>query len=149
MSKSSPGSHTIALTPAPVSPSAAFSGCQRPYGVGVTGALARSTLDIVPCSSRSDRAIVPPAGGCGRPRPPGTVAAMTRRYAWPEGHWAWPIPVTHKHGVRSGDLCFVGGQVDLAPTGEVLHAGDIAAQAPAAMASMGRVLRDLDAGLGD
>jgi enamine deaminase RidA (YjgF/YER057c/UK114 family) len=74
---------------------------------------------------------------------------MTRRYAWPEGHWAWPIPVTHKHGVRSGDLCFVGGQVDLAPTGEVLHAGDIAAQAPAAMASMGRVLRDLDAGLGD
>jgi enamine deaminase RidA (YjgF/YER057c/UK114 family) len=74
---------------------------------------------------------------------------MTRTHSWPEGHWNWPIPVTHKHGVRQGDLCFVGGQVDLDPDGNVLHAGDIAAQTPVAIASLGRVLEDLGSGLSD
>jgi enamine deaminase RidA (YjgF/YER057c/UK114 family) len=74
---------------------------------------------------------------------------MTRTHSWPEGHWNWPIPVTHKHGVRQGDLCFVGGQVDLDPEGNVLHAGDIVAQTPVVIASLGRVLEDLGSGLAD
>jgi enamine deaminase RidA (YjgF/YER057c/UK114 family) len=68
---------------------------------------------------------------------------MRRTHAWPDGHWNWPIPVTHKHGVRQGDLAFVGGQVDLDPAGNVLHAGDLAAQTPAALAALGRVLGEL------
>jgi enamine deaminase RidA (YjgF/YER057c/UK114 family) len=68
---------------------------------------------------------------------------MSRTHAWPDGHWNWPIAVTHKHGVRQGDLAFVGGQVDLDPAGNVLHAGDIAAQTPAAIAALGRVLEEL------
>src|SRR4029078_2384278 len=74
---------------------------------------------------------------------------MTRTHSWPEGHWNWPIPVTHKHGVRQGDLCFVGGQVDLDPSWTVLPASDVAAQAPVALAALGRVLEDLGSGLGD
>ena len=74
---------------------------------------------------------------------------MTRTHSWPEGHWNWPIPVTHKHGVRQGDLCFVGGQVDLDPDGNVLHAGDVVAQTPVVIASLGRVLEDLGSGLSD
>ena len=74
---------------------------------------------------------------------------MTRTHSWPDGHWNWPIPVTHKHGVRHGDLCFVGGQVDLDPDGNVLHAGDVAAQMPVVIAALGRVLDDLGSGLSD
>ena len=74
---------------------------------------------------------------------------MTRTHSWPEGHWNWPITVTHKHGVRQDDLCFVGGQVDIDQDGNVLHAGDIVAQTPVAIASLGRVLDDLGSGLSD
>jgi enamine deaminase RidA (YjgF/YER057c/UK114 family) len=74
---------------------------------------------------------------------------MTRSHSWPDGHWNWPIPVTHKHGVRQRNLCFVGGQVDLDPDGNVQHAGDIDAQTPVAIAALGRVLEDLGSGLSD
>ena len=37
---------------------------------------------------------------------------MEKRHAWPDGHWSWPIDVTHKHGVRCGEMIWVGGQVD-------------------------------------
>lgn len=74
---------------------------------------------------------------------------MQRRYAWPKGHWDWPIKVTHKHGVRAGQMIWVGGQVDLTPQGEVRHSGDLARQIPEAVANLGRVLAELDAGPSD
>lgn len=74
---------------------------------------------------------------------------MTRTHSWPAGHWNWPIAVTHKHGVRQRDLCFVGGQVDLDSDGNVQHAGDLAAQTPVAVAALGRVLEELGSGLAD
>jgi enamine deaminase RidA (YjgF/YER057c/UK114 family) len=74
---------------------------------------------------------------------------MTRTYVWPEGHWNWPIAVTHKHGVRQGDLSFVGGQVDLDASGAVQHAGDLAAQTPAALGALGRVLQELGSSTAD
>ncbi len=74
---------------------------------------------------------------------------MARNYVWPEGHWSWPIPVTHKHGVRAGEMIFVGGQVDLTPEGEVLHKGDPLAQTDATMANMATVLAALDADMDD
>ena len=72
---------------------------------------------------------------------------MTRTYVWPEGHWGWPIAVTHKHGVRQGSLCFVGGQVDLDAAGVVQRPGDVAAQTSVAVAALGRVLAELGSGL--
>lgn len=75
--------------------------------------------------------------------------ALSRTHGWPQGHWSWPIPVTHKHGVRCGDMIFVGGQVALDAQGKVLHASDLAAQTRAVMANIDRVLAALGADLGD
>ena len=69
---------------------------------------------------------------------------MEKRHAWPEGHWSWPIGVTHKHGVRCAEMVWVGGQVDLTPDGVVCNPGDLAAQTRRAMAHFARVLEELD-----
>ena len=74
---------------------------------------------------------------------------MKKRHVWPEGHWNWPIKVTHKHGVRSGQILWVGGQVDLSSRGEVLNAGNLSAQIPKCMASFDRVLQELGSGADD
>src|SRR5438067_1515307 len=74
---------------------------------------------------------------------------MKRRHAWPKGHWAWPIDVTHKHGMRCGPMIWVGGQFDMTQSGEVCHAGDLFAQIPPVVRHVERVLGDLEAGLHD
>jgi enamine deaminase RidA (YjgF/YER057c/UK114 family) len=74
---------------------------------------------------------------------------MQRRYAWPEGHWNWPIKVSHKHGMRSGQMIWMGGQVDLTPQGDVRHSGDMDAQIPVVIASLTRVLAELQASPSD
>ena len=40
----------------------------------------------------------------------------------------WPIKVSHKHGLRCGQMIWMGGQVDLTERGEIRHQGDLAAQ---------------------
>lgn len=78
------------------------------------------------------------------------VKAKTKRtYVWPKGHWSWPIKVTHKHGLRHGPFCFVGGQVDLDPKGKTLHPNDLHAQIDAVMAHIQTVLGQLGADLDD
>ena len=74
---------------------------------------------------------------------------MEKRHVWPEGHWNWPIDVTHKHGVRCGEMIWVGGQVDLTPEGVVCNPGDLAAQTRSVMAHFARVLEELDCDLRD
>ena len=74
---------------------------------------------------------------------------MKKRHAWPEGHWNWPIDVTHKHGVRCAEMVWVGGQVDLTPEGVVYNPGDLAAQTRNAMTHFARVLDELDCDLED
>src|SRR5215470_2223583 len=74
---------------------------------------------------------------------------MKRQHTWPPGHWAWPIRVTHKHGVRCGSMIWVGGQVDLSSWGEVLHPGALDQQIPVVIRHLGRVLAGLDAELAD
>jgi len=74
---------------------------------------------------------------------------MKKRHAWPANHWNWPIQVSHKHGVRCGEMLWVGGQVDLTADGRVNHPGDLPAQTASVMAYFGRVLNELGADLGD
>jgi len=74
---------------------------------------------------------------------------MQRRHVWPQGHWSWPIKVTHKHGLRAGDMLFVGGQVDLDPAGNVRHPNDLHAQVRGVVANIRTVLEGLDGGLDD
>lgn len=74
---------------------------------------------------------------------------MKKRYAWPTGHWDWPIRVSHKHGVRCGDMIWVGGQVDLTSSGEVAHPDNIDTQTDRVMENFARVLKEVDCGLPD
>jgi enamine deaminase RidA (YjgF/YER057c/UK114 family) len=74
---------------------------------------------------------------------------LARTHSWPEGHWDWPIHLSHKHGIRCGDMIFVGGQVSLDPQGNVVDPGDIARQTRTVMANIARVLAGFGAGPGD
>ncbi|WP_299845231.1 RidA family protein [uncultured Roseovarius sp.] len=74
---------------------------------------------------------------------------MKRRYSWPEGHWNWPVNLTHQHGVRAGQMIFTGGQVDLDAEGVVRNPGDIHPQCDAAMQYLSDVLTDLGVGVED
>jgi enamine deaminase RidA (YjgF/YER057c/UK114 family) len=74
---------------------------------------------------------------------PASSGDRRRRHSWPEGHWGWLIPVTHKHGLRAGPMAFVGGQVDKDTRGLVLHPYDRATQTAIVMSHIGTVLRDL------
>lgn len=68
---------------------------------------------------------------------------LPRRHAWPSGHWDWPVHLPYRHGVRCGDLVFLGGQVALTPEAEVISPGDMTAQTTHAMYYIGRVLKEL------
>ncbi|NQV44609.1 MAG: hypothetical protein HQ501_06875 [Rhodospirillales bacterium] len=74
---------------------------------------------------------------------------MEKQHVWPEGHWNWPISISHKHGVKCGDMIHVGGQVDLTVDGAVRHQGDLKQQTAEVMAYLDRVLGDLGADLAD
>jgi len=74
---------------------------------------------------------------------------MKLHHAWPKGHWAWPIQVTHQHGVRCGPMIWVGGQLDMTESGEVCRAGDLFAQVPQVARHLGNVLTELDSELSD
>ncbi|MGE3874487.1 MAG: RidA family protein [Parvibaculaceae bacterium] len=74
---------------------------------------------------------------------------MKRQYAWPEGHWSWPVHVSHKHGVRSGEMIWVGGQVDITSKGEVSNPYDLPVQVANSIGNFERVLKELDCELTD
>ncbi len=72
-----------------------------------------------------------------------------RSYSWPENHWNWPIPLTHQHGVRHGNLVFTGGQASLNSRGEVVHPGSLAPQCEKVIEFVNSILDDLGATMGD
>lgn len=74
---------------------------------------------------------------------------MEKQHVWPQGHWAWPIDVTHKHGVRCGDMFWVGGQVDLDASGVVQNPYDLHTQTENAVVHFQTVLNHLGADLDD
>lgn len=74
---------------------------------------------------------------------------MQRTTSWPQGHWGWPVALTHKHGVRCGSMIFTGGQVDLDSAGNVRNPNDLARQCAGAMGYLSDVLEDLGADLAD
>lgn len=74
---------------------------------------------------------------------------MHKQHAWPEGHWNWPVHVSHKHGVRCGQMIWVGGQADVTPEGIVNHPGDLARQVAGTVRYFERVLHEFDCDLTD
>ena len=71
---------------------------------------------------------------------------MPRTHVWPTGHWDWPVHLPYRHGLRCGDMVFLGGQVSLGPDGAVLDPSDMVAQTATAMDFIGKVLDDLGLG---
>ncbi|MBE1282444.1 MAG: hypothetical protein GJ676_03955 [Rhodobacteraceae bacterium] len=74
---------------------------------------------------------------------------MTRRYSFPDGHWDWPVKLTHHHAVRAGNMIFTGGQVDLDSQGNVRNIGDLDAQVRNSMAYMQDLFGDLGVAFAD
>jgi len=67
---------------------------------------------------------------------------LPRQAVWPTGHWDWPVHLPYRHGLKVGDLVFLGGQVSLTPAGAVIDPGDIEAQTHTAMGNIQRVLTE-------
>ncbi len=73
-------------------------------------------------------------------------ARLPRVHVWPDGHWDWPVHLPYRHGVRCGDMVFLGDQVPLAHDASVKHIGDQVGQTNMAMDYIGRVLGELGLG---
>ena len=69
-------------------------------------------------------------------------ARLPRQSSWPEGHWDWPIHLPWKHGVKCGNMAFVGGQVSMDEGARVIGAGDHVAQTVRSMENIDRVLKE-------
>lgn len=65
---------------------------------------------------------------------------LHREGCWPTGHWDWPVHLPYRHGLKVGDLVFIGGQVSLTPNGDVIDPGEIEPQTRTAMSNIQRVL---------
>lgn len=74
---------------------------------------------------------------------------MKRKHSWPDNHWNWPVQLTHKQGVRCGEMIFTGGQVDLSESGEVRHPNNIDIQCENAMSYLEQVLVELESGFSE
>lgn len=74
-------------------------------------------------------------------------ARLHRETAWPTGHWDWPVHLPYRHGLKVGDLIFLGGQVSLTGEGAVINPGDMKLQTETAMDNIGKVLAELGLGL--
>jgi enamine deaminase RidA (YjgF/YER057c/UK114 family) len=74
-------------------------------------------------------------------------ARLPRHHAWPDDHWDWPVHLPYRHAIRCGDLCFLGGQVPLSPSSDLLHEGDLVAQTRAAMDYIERALQGVGSDL--
>ncbi len=69
---------------------------------------------------------------------------LARQGVWPTGHWDWPVHLPYRHGVKVGDLVFVGGQVSLSPDASVIDPGNVEAQTHTAMQNIQKVLQEFD-----
>ena len=74
---------------------------------------------------------------------------MKRQYSFPQNHWNWPVKLTHKHGVRVGQMIYTGGQVDLDESGNVRNPDDLTQQCYNSLDYLSVVLEDLGADIDD
>ncbi|MFJ4027991.1 RidA family protein [Paenarthrobacter sp. NPDC089989] len=79
------------------------------------------------------------------------MTTLERRFAELPGHWQVPghFKINHSHGIRVGDMIYVGGQEDLDEQGNVRNPGDIVAQCKSVMESLKRVIEELGGTMGD
>ncbi len=71
---------------------------------------------------------------------------LHRQAVWPSGHWDWPVHLPYRHGIKVGDLVFVGGQVSLTPDAQVMDPKDMEKQTHRAMRNIEKVLAEFGLG---
>jgi enamine deaminase RidA (YjgF/YER057c/UK114 family) len=81
-------------------------------------------------------------------RPTQPVASPARQIAAAKGHWEWPEG-TGVHALRIGKYIYVGGQVSLAPDGEVRNDGDIESQTENVFTDLVALLQSAGSGMSD
>jgi enamine deaminase RidA (YjgF/YER057c/UK114 family) len=74
-------------------------------------------------------------------------AHLERQHIWPSGHWDWPVHLPYKHGLKCGNMIFIGGQVPLDGKGEVIKAGQAAAQTRMSLEYISKVLSGFGLGM--
>lgn len=74
---------------------------------------------------------------------------LPRRRFHPDGHLSIGVPLNHSHGLRCGEMIFIGGQADISGEAIVTCPNDIVAQTRIAMRGVRDVLNGLDCELGD
>ncbi|MDH3693856.1 MAG: Rid family hydrolase [Gammaproteobacteria bacterium] len=74
---------------------------------------------------------------------------LPKQHAWPEGHWDWPIHLPFKHGVKCGNMIFLGGQVSLDQNANVNDPGNMEKQTHTSMHNIQRVLAEFGADMKD
>ena len=74
---------------------------------------------------------------------------LPRRHVWPESLWDWTVHLPYKHGLKCGNMVFLGGQVSLDKKGVTVHAGDMSAQTHQAMKHIGTILNEIGIDYGD
>ncbi|MBX2870091.1 MAG: hypothetical protein KTR18_15530 [Acidiferrobacterales bacterium] len=68
---------------------------------------------------------------------------LPRVGVWPTDHWDWPVHLPYRHGLRVGDLVFLGGQVSLTAASEIIDPANMQAQTHTAMQNIQKVLAEL------
>jgi enamine deaminase RidA (YjgF/YER057c/UK114 family) len=68
---------------------------------------------------------------------------IERQHVWPNDHWDWTIHLPYRHGLKAGDLVFLGGQVPLKSDASVAYVGDISKQTEMSMEYISRILEEL------
>lgn len=76
-------------------------------------------------------------------------STLPKQHVWPEGHWDWPIHLPFKHGVKCGNMIFLGGQVSLDPNANVIDPGNMENQTHTSMKNIKRVLAEFGANMSD
>ena len=70
---------------------------------------------------------------------------LPRNAANPEAHWPWPF----SHGIRCGEMLFVGAQSPLDPAGAVRAPGEVVEQARINIDNIAKIMAGLGASLDD
>ncbi len=76
-------------------------------------------------------------------------AYLQRTHSWPSSLWDWHVHLPYKHGLKCGEMIFLGGQVSLNKQGQAVHPDDLSAQTHQAMQHIGTILNDLGADYDD
>ncbi|MBT7505486.1 MAG: RidA family protein, partial [Rhodospirillales bacterium] len=74
---------------------------------------------------------------------------LKREHVWPEGHWDWHVHLPYKHGLKCGEMIFLGGQVSINQKGCAIDPGQLTQQTKSSMENIRNILSEFGADFDD